>query len=389
MIALLWVLVGVWGLSFLFAVLNALLLPRLPTMAATEQGGAVLPSLSVVIPARDEERDIEAAVSSHCAQENLDLQVIVVDDGSTDRTPEILAGLAARFPRLEVLRCPEPPAGWMGKTHALHFGLRKAKGEFVLFTDADVRYAPGAHARCVAEMVSRKLDMLVLIPLQEGRGLALLVVSLLDAFLLYGMPSFLYNSPRIKALALGAGAGNLVRREPFLATGGFEAFRGQVVDDITLGQRMKAMAGPYRVVLARDAAAVRMYGSLREAVGGFSKNMYAFLGFNPLRALMGFLAGWVIHLVPPAVLMAAPWVSPALLLPAGIAVAAELLLDGAMCLWAGYPLWIAPLYPLRALLWNAILVRSAWSYYRRGVVWRGRVYRDGANEATSQVGNEG
>jgi chlorobactene glucosyltransferase len=149
-----------------------------------------------------------------------------------------------------------------------------------------------------------------------------------------------------------------------------------VVDDITLGLRMKAMAGPYRVVRARDAAAVRMYGSLAEAVGGFSKNMYAFLGFNPLRALMGFLAGWLIHLVPPAVLLAAPWLPPSLLLPAGIAVAAELLLDAAMCLWAGYPLWIAPLYPLRALIWNATLVRSAWCYYKRGIVWRGRTFRD-------------
>jgi chlorobactene glucosyltransferase len=161
------------------------------------------------------------------------------------------------------------------------------------------------------------------------------------------------------------------------------------VDDITLGQRMKALAGGYRVVLARDAQTIRMYGSLGQAVCGFSKNIYAFLGFNPVRALMGLLAGWLIHIVPPAILLAAPWVPPSLLLPAGIAAGTELVLDAAMCLWAGYPLWIAPLYPLRALLWNVTLVRSAWMYYRHGVVWRGRVYKDGANEATSQRGNEG
>jgi len=372
MILLLWFVAGAWILAALFAILNGFLLPRLPR----EGAGEALPSMTVVIPARDEEEGVGAAVSSHCGQDYPGLSVIVVDDGSTDGTPEILAELAAHHANLTVVRCPEPPPGWMGKTHALHYGLREAKGDLVLFSDADVLYAPGAHARCAALMAACDLDMLALIPRQTGRGMPLLMVSLLDAFLLYGMPSFLYNFPKLKKLALGTGAGNLVRREAFLATGGFEALRGQVVDDITLGQRMKALAGRYRVILARDAVSVRMYGTLRQAVEGFSKNLYAFLGFNPLRALMGLLAGWLLHLLPPALLLAAPWLPPGLLWPAGIAAGTEILLDAAMCLWAGYPLWFAPLYPLRALLWNVTLVLSAWRYYRKGVVWRGRVYKD-------------
>ncbi len=373
MIILLWFVAGAWILAALFAILNALLLPGL---SREKVPLAPLPSMTVVIPARDEEEGIGAAVASHCEQDYPGLRVVVVDDGSTDRTPEILAALAARYANLTVLRCPEPPPGWLGKPHALHCGLREAAGDLVLFSDADVLYAPGAHARCAALMAARGLDMLALIPRQTGRGMALLMVSLLDAFLLYGMPSFLYNRPGIKKLALGTGAGNLVRREAFLATGGFDALRGQVVDDITLGERMKALAGKYRVVLARDAVSVRMYGTLRQAVEGFSKNLYAFLGFNPLRALLGLAAGWLLHLAPPALLLAAPWLPPGLLLPAAIATGTELLLDAAMCLWAGYPLWFAPLYPVRALIWNAALVLSAWRYYRRGVVWRGRVYRN-------------
>lgn len=372
MILLLWFLAGAWILAALFAILNGLLLPKLPRARAVE----TLPSMTVVIPARDEEEAIGAAVTSHCVQDYPGLSVVVVDDGSTDRTPEILADLASRHPNLMVVHCPEPPPGWLGKTHALHCGLHEATGDLVLFADADVLYAPGAHVRCAALMSANGLDMLALIPRQTGGGMALLMVSLLDAFLLYGMPSFLYNVPKFKKLALGAGAGNLVRREAFLATGGFEALRGQVVDDISLGQRMKALTGRYRLVLARDAVSVRMYGNLRQAVEGFSKNMYAFLGFNPLRALMGLLAGGLLHIVPPALLLAAPWLPPGVLWPAGIAAGTELLLDAAMCLWAGYPLWFAPLYPVRALLWNVTLVHSAWSYYRRGVVWRGRVYKD-------------
>ena len=373
MIILLWFLAGAWVLGALFAFINFLLLPNLPEKRMT----GALPSMTVVIPARNEEEAIEEAISAHCSQDYPGLKVIVVDDGSTDGTPRILASLAARHHNLAIVRCPEPPPGWLGKTHALHCGLLEVAADLVLFVDADVLYAQGAHARCAALMSADDLDMLALIPHQTGGGMALLMVSLLDAILLYGMPSFLYNVPMFKKVALGAGAGNLVRRKAFLATGGFEALRGQVVDDITLGQRMKALAGRYRLVLARDAVSVRMYGTLRHAIEGFSKNMYAFLGFNPLRALLGFLAGGLLHLAPPALLLAAPWLSPRLLMPAIIATGTELSLDAAMCLWARYPLWFAPLYPLRAIFWNATLVLSAWRYYRRGVVWRGRTYGKG------------
>jgi|WetSurMetagenome_2_1015567.scaffolds.fasta_scaffold07198_4 chlorobactene glucosyltransferase len=371
MIVLLWALVAIWGVGLLFAILNASLLPRLPP----ERVGEDLPSLTVVIPARDEEVGIEAAVLSHCTQEYPGLQVVVVDDGSSDRTPEILAELSARCSNLEVLRCDGPPPGWLGKPNALQRGLERAGGDYVLFADADVRYAPGAHARAMDLTARAGLDMLVLLPHQTGRGGALLMVSLLDAILLYGVPSFLYNVPSFKRLALGCGAGNLVRRAAFEAAGGFGALRGEVVEDIAMGLAMKAFAGRYRAVLARDAVAVQMYPDLRGALEGFSKNLYAFVGFNPLRAAIGTLSGWLIHLLPPAVLLAAPWVPASFLLPAAVAAGLELILDAAMCLWAGYPLWVAPLYPVRAVLWNVAMALSAWRYRTRGVVWRGRTYR--------------
>jgi hypothetical protein len=207
------------------------------------------------------------------------------------------------------------------------------------------------------------------------------VVSLLDAVGLYGMPSFLYNSPRFKGLALGAGAGNLVRRSALLKAGGLEALRGEVVEDIAMGRRLKALRGRLRVVTAFDSVKVRMYSSFQGAMEGFTKNAYAFLGYSPAKALLGALAGIMIHVLPVAVLAFWPLLPSRVLAPAAAAAALELALEGLARLWSRHTVWIAPLFPVRAILWVAIVARSARRYHTRGLVWRGRTYHGKARDA--------
>jgi len=367
--AALWVSVGLWALSGAWALLNILLISGLPT----EQSGIPLPSLSVVIPARDEEKWIEAAVASHCSQEYPDLEVVVVDDGSTDRTPEVLARLQERFPNLVVLQGEEPTGGWLGKTNALRQGLNRTSGDFVLIADADVRYAPETHRRAVAEMVRRELDMLVLLPHHEGPWGAELIVMHLDAIFLFAVPSFLYNASRPRGFALGAGAGNMIRREALDRAGGIEAVKGEIIDDIALGRRVKALRGRLRVVTAFDEVRVQMYGSFGEAFDGFTKNLYAFIGFGLWGVALG-VGGLFYHCLPLGALAFAAWIPKPILLPAALAVSLELTLETATCVWSRHRLWLAPLFPVRIILWMALLVRSAWRYHRRGLVWRGRAY---------------
>ena len=122
------------------------------------------PPVSTVVPARDEERGIEGAVRSHLSQDYENLEVIVVDDRSSDRTPEILARLAKEDARLTVVTGVEPPDGWLGKPHALFEGTSRASGEILLLADADVRYEPSAVSDAVALMESRGFDFLALFP---------------------------------------------------------------------------------------------------------------------------------------------------------------------------------------------------------------------------------
>lgn len=362
-----------WALAALNAALNARLIPRLGPGA---DAAAVLPSLSVVVPARDEEKAVAQAVESLCTQDYPGLEVLVVDDGSTDRTPEILAGLAGRFSNLRVFRGEEPPPGWLGKPHALYSGFRHASGEWLLFVDADVRYGPGVLRRAVGEALRRRLDFLLILSTLEASGLEHVLLSNLDAFTFYVAPVFLANVQALKGFAFGAGSGNLVRRQALLRAGGIEAVRSEVVDDVALGKAVKAAGGRWGFVTAFGEVRVRMYGGLGSAVEGFTKNFYAFFGFKPLRAAFLLAGDLAVHTLPAALLLSSFFLS----LPAAasrlaaLCAGAGVFLNGALCLWARKPLWIAPLFPLRPLLWTFVLVRSMARYYREGIVWRGRRY---------------
>jgi chlorobactene glucosyltransferase len=328
----------------------------------------------VVIPARNERRWIGEAVASHCSQEYPGLQVIVVDDCSTDGTAEVLRSLQGRFPDLTVVRGTEPPEGWLGKTNALRLGLERATGEFVLLADADVRYAQGTHARAAREMLRRSLDMLVLLPRHEAPWGAELIVMHLDAIFLFGVPSFLYNAPWLRGFALGAGAGSLTRRRALDEVGGIEAVKDAVVDDILLGRRVKALRGRLRVVKAFDEVQVQMYASFREAFDGFTKNLYSFVGFT-LWGLAVSVGGLFYYALPAGVLAGAALLPRPAVLLAALCVAFEFTLEVAACLWSGHRLWLAFLFPVRILVWMALLLRSAWQYHTKGLVWRGRTYK--------------
>ena len=223
----------------------------------------------MVIPARDEEEEIERAVRSHLAQDYPDLQVVVVDDRSTDRTPAILARLNAEDSRLVVVAGEEPPVGWLGKPHALWQGARVADAEILLFADADVRYDARTLSEAVTVFEERGLDLLAFFPRIEMHGFwenVLLPYLSVGVFLGFG---FVAVRPRFRGLALGAGVGNLVRRRAYDAVGGHEALADSVVDDVHLAIAIKRAGLRTGVLRADDRIAVRIYRGFRGVWNGF------------------------------------------------------------------------------------------------------------------------
>jgi chlorobactene glucosyltransferase len=364
------------ALSLALVAVNLALTPRLSRVRVAD---AAHPRVSIVIPARNEERSIEAAVTSHLAQAYSDFEVLVVEDRSSDRTAEILASIARENPQLTVIAGADPPAGWLGKPHALHQGARAAKGALLLFADADVVYRPGALAEAVAHLEERRADLLALLPRLEAEGFweNVLMPFVLGAYFLG--PGFLANWDRPRWLAVGGGAGNLIRRSAYDALGGHEALRDSVIDDVRLALKAKRAGFRTRAVRAEDRVTVRMYRGFREVCDGFTKNMaYAFNGALGVFLFASTAFNILIAIAPALVLAAAllgarlPGSDLALAAVAyGLAVLARLLMAQAL----KERLWPAFTHPFMLAVWAGIIGRSLYHrIVRRRLTWRGREF---------------
>ncbi|HTY41027.1 MAG TPA: glycosyltransferase [Thermoanaerobaculia bacterium] len=364
------------GVCVLLFLVNAATMDGLDPALAAGPGG---PLVSTIVPARDEERGIEAAVRSHLAQDYANAEVIVVDDRSTDATGAILAALARENPRLTVVSGVEPPEGWLGKPHALHEGATRARGELLLFADADVRFAPAAVSEAVGLLEARRLDLVALFPRLELEGFwENVLMAYLPVSYFFG-PAFLLNSDAQRRFAAGAGAGMLVRARAYRAAGGHEALRASMIDDLHLATRVRRAGGRCRMVRADERLRLRMYRGFREVFDGFTKNMaYVFEGWAGAALALTTLFSFVAWSLPAIVLVAAAagaGIAPRDVVWAAVAVGATLLGRAAIARFLAYPVWPALTHPFMAVVWIAITARSlAWRFLHREVRWRGRRY---------------
>ncbi len=303
---LLWILLVLWLLRAVNVALFFALVPELPAAARRRAGGAFV---SVVVPARDEERDVGPATESKLSLDDPEFEVVVVDDESTDRTREILRRLEPRFPeRLRVVEGAPPPPGWLGKPHALHEGVAAARAtrpdDWVLFSDADVFFAPDLLARALAHAESRELDFLTLFPRMEMESFGewLMTPAVGNTFAVY-VPGWLLNVPAARFAGAGGGVFNLVRRQVCDALGGHEAQKASVVDDILLGRRAKRAGFRCGMALALDSVSVRIYHGFAETVHGFTKNLWFGMGGSLAVAVPALLLTFLDGLLPAAVLL--------------------------------------------------------------------------------------
>ena len=370
------------GMSVLSAIAFPINVSRMPRLSRPRRPDpSPWPRVSIVVPARNEERGVEAGVRSHLAQEypGPPTEVIVVDDRSTDATPDILARIARTEARLRVVTGVEPPAGWLGKPHALHQGAAAATGDLLLFADADVVYAPAAVAEAVRLLEAERLDFLSLFPALEMHGFweNVLLPNIPISFF-FGL-GFLANSDRHRWMAAGGGAGNLVRRAAYFAAGGHAAIRDSVIDDIRLAMAVKRAGFRCRIAQADDRLRVRMYRGFREVWNGFTKNVaFVFGGAFGTVFLLGTALTWVAALAPVAALLA--WVAGLPVSRADVALAAAallltILLRALLARRLAYPVWASWTQPIMTAVWGGLIARSLyWRFVRRELRWRGRSY---------------
>jgi len=349
-----------------------------------------LPTLSIVVPARNEERSIERCVRSLLAQEWLDFEVIVVDDRSSDSTAHILARLAREDARLRVVRGEPLPPGWVGKPWALFQGERHARGSWLLFTDADSTHATRGAVSMLWLATRAGVDAASIATHQElGTFWERAVLpSILGMILYVAGPLGAINDPKKPRQALANGQYILVSRRAYDALGGHAALRGEIVEDIAFARRIKD-DGRFRYILVggRSIASVRMYRSFDEIWLGFTKNVY--IGANGNLAALGLGVAFMllISIVPPA-LAARALVRRRY--PEAIEAVACTIAIIATASWgmrrAGFSRKLALLQPLGCAIFAAIIANSTFSVLTgRGVSWRGRTYH--AATAPDATGN--
>ena len=364
----------IWLLLLFQTVANLLSIPRL----RADQTPREQPFVSIVVPARNEARSIEHAVRAFLAQDYNNFEVIVVNDRSSDATGEILRSLSD--PRLKVIDGTETPQGWLGKPWALEQGRIRARGELLLFVDADLSYRPEALRAAVAELEAQDIGLLALWPFLEMRTFAEQVaMPMMSFFGFCALPLWIANRSRSVWMGIGGGSGNLIRRPLLESIGGFASLKDAVVDDVALARRARQAGARTVVCRADDLVAVRMYHNGREIVEGFTKNVFATFGRNYLWASANLIAMFVVHILPYmfAITGDVLAISAVVLISVVRVVLFSTLrfrLDNAIFL-----------HPLMVLFWAYIFVRSMWiTGVRNELRWRGRVY----NAAETRFGAE-
>ncbi len=335
------------------------------------------PSVSVLVPARDEERSIETCVRSLLAQDYPSpLEVIVLDDGSTDATRAIVDRLAAEDSRLRVLEGAPLPPGWLGKPWACRQLADAASGEMLLFTDADTVHGGHALAAGVANASAEDADMLAGVPHIEtvtfAEELILPAVPWSTATI---VPLPLAYRLRWPGLSTAIGQYMLFRRSAYDAIGGHAAVRGEVLEDVMLARLTKAAGYRWRMADLTDVVSTRMYRSLREIVRGLGRTLFGVFDYGLLRLLLIGALSAVAFLLPPAVTLAAVFGRP---VPgASVPVAAVTWLVATAQVAAAYrrldyPPALALLSPLTVALYVLIALWSVVDTLLPGRSWKGR-----------------
>jgi cellulose synthase/poly-beta-1,6-N-acetylglucosamine synthase-like glycosyltransferase len=374
-----WLIAAVW----LWRVVPALwLLPSVPDLldpkyAWTKESddSRMLPSVTVIVPAKDEASAIEHCLRSLLESDFPNLRVIAVDDRSTDTTGDLMDKIAAEpleQNRLQVLHVRELPEGWLGKPHAMALAAKDATSDWLLFTDADVIFAPETLRRALAFATGSGADHFVLYPtlILHGWAERMLIAFFQSVSALAGRP-WKIPDPLSKRDYIGVGAFNLIRRSVYEALGGYTELRMEVLEDMRLGYRVKHAGYAQRVAFGKDLIRIRWAESAQGILRNLTKNMFSAFRFRA-GLVLGACFGMGLLCLTPFIALAfsgaARW--------AGVVTLVALLLLN-LRYWPqtkispGYLI----LFPLATLLFLWTLLRSMiLVLWRGGVLWRGTLY---------------
>ncbi len=359
-----------WVFHGLRAAYGATKLPWVNNFAPAED--ALCPAVSLIFAARDEEEKLPGALATLAALDYPHLEIIAVNDRSQDATGRILDDFAAAHPHFRAAHVSEIPDGWLGKTHALQKGFEASSGEWLLFTDADVRFKPDVIRRAVRLAQEYKLDHLTLLCNVEMHGFweTTLITFFGLAFHL-ATDAYRVSNPNSRAY-VGVGAFQLLRRGAYEAIGSHRRLAMEVVDDMKLGKLVKRSGFRSCVAIAQEFVTVRWHAGAGNVIRGVTKNFFAAFGYNLAFATVALTGMIALNVVPFfAVFAGHEWVR----FFSAVAVAMAIGMHASVDIVNRVSPLYALTHPIGAVLFCYMIVRSvAVTLWQGGVTWRGTFY---------------
>jgi glycosyltransferase involved in cell wall biosynthesis len=336
---------------------------------------AAAPRVSIIVPARDEQEEVESALRSVVSLEWPNYEVIAINDRSSDRTGELMWHVAREHdPRhlLKIIEIDNLPPGWLGKPHAMWKAAQCATGEWLLFTDADVVYRPDALRRAMAFALESNADHLVIFPTHVDWSVSKkIMLAGFNMLFMFGHRPWKTADPKSRD-HMGVGAFNLVRRNVYEAIGGFEKLRMEIIEDMRFGKLVKDAGFAQRNAFGRDLLLLPWGAGAMSIIRNLTKNFFALVHFSVFRAFGGCFLLLLFNILP----FVAVWLAPGWS-KIGFAIS----LFSIFCLYVG--MWwnmpIRPYYfvfhPISTGLLVYTMIRSVVHTLRnKGVIWRGTYY---------------
>jgi glycosyltransferase involved in cell wall biosynthesis len=333
---------------------------------------AECPRISLLFAARDEEEKLPGALATLATIDYPNLEIIAVDDRSKDATGRILDEFAVSHERFRVVHLTALPPGWLGKPHALQKAYEASSGEWLLFTDADVRFAPDALRRAAAVVQQKNLDHFTLFGDVEMVGFwETVVITFFGLAFHIAHDPYQVSNPHSRAY-VGVGAFQLMKRSAYEACGTHRRLAMEVVDDVKLGKLVKQAGLRSGVAVAQDAVVIRWHAGVGNLIRGVTKNFFAALGYNLPLVMVAICGMWMMNVAPfVGVIWGHGWVR----VLSGIAVVIALVFHVGVDIAMHVSPFYAFTHPLGAVLFSYMLLRSTVVTLRDGgVTWRGTFY---------------
>lgn len=359
-----------WVLLSIYLLRNSYRIKFLHSIKIT--GKLTEPSIAVIIAVRNEEANLEKVLDSVCNLNYDNYRLLLVNDRSTDRTPQILENFAKRFSHVTVLHIDELPQGWLGKSYALYRGYQNCAEEWILFTDADVVFKPDTLTKAIDCCIQQQLDHLVLLPHIQSRS-ALFNGVLATFKIMFNIQyrPWSAKNPYSRA-SIGMGAFNFVKRTAYETAGTHLRFALHPNDDLQLGECIKSSGFRQDVLYGDEQIQYEWYSSLNEFINGLMKNAFSSVGYSFLTALVNSISAILFFVLPVPVLLLSG-------VPEQQCMAAIILL-AQLALYMLKPAlhakwWYVLIIPFAATVISFIMLKSAiLTLWQGGIYWRESFY---------------